>query len=68
MTTEWFNYKDIPFKKMWLDDEYWFPYLFANKKFMGYVEFNQNHKTIVQQKYIENDVLEKFDFNKLDVL
>ncbi|XP_043585654.1 7,8-dihydro-8-oxoguanine triphosphatase-like [Bombus pyrosoma] len=36
MRPKWYNLKDIPFKQMWPDDEYWFPYMLQGELFRGY--------------------------------
>ncbi|XP_076244156.1 oxidized purine nucleoside triphosphate hydrolase [Calliopsis andreniformis] len=36
MRPKWYNLKDIPFKQMWPDDEYWFPYMLRGELFKGY--------------------------------
>ncbi|XP_076652830.1 oxidized purine nucleoside triphosphate hydrolase [Halictus rubicundus] len=36
MRPKWYNIKDIPFKQMWPDDEYWFPYMLRGELFKGY--------------------------------
>ncbi|KAF3419974.1 hypothetical protein E2986_03931 [Frieseomelitta varia] len=36
MQPKWYNLKDIPFKQMWPDDEYWFPYMLRGELFKGY--------------------------------
>ncbi|XP_033337843.1 oxidized purine nucleoside triphosphate hydrolase [Megalopta genalis] len=36
MLPKWYNIKDIPFKQMWPDDEYWFPYMLRGELFKGY--------------------------------
>ncbi|XP_050479710.1 oxidized purine nucleoside triphosphate hydrolase-like [Bombus huntii] len=36
MRPKWYNLKDIPFKQMWPDDEYWFPYMLRGELFRGY--------------------------------
>lgn len=33
MKPEWFAFADIPYKKMWPDDEFWFPLFLDGKKF-----------------------------------
>lgn len=35
MRPKWYNLKDIPFKQMWPDDEYWFPYMLRGDLFRG---------------------------------
>lgn len=32
MKPEWFKISQIPYKKMWVDDQYWLPLVLANKK------------------------------------
>jgi len=39
MRPAWFLKSEIPYDKMWADDKYWLPLLFAGKKFNGYFEF-----------------------------
>ncbi|XP_043263371.1 7,8-dihydro-8-oxoguanine triphosphatase-like [Colletes gigas] len=36
MQPKWYNLKDVPFKQMWPDDEYWFPYMLRGELFRGY--------------------------------
>ena len=46
MRPEWFKYEDVPFKKMWPDDELWFPYMLKDQKFYAYFTF-EGMNTIV---------------------
>ena len=46
MRPHWFSENEIPFQKMWLDDELWYPHLLKDKKFKGYFLF-QGHEKIV---------------------
>lgn len=39
MRPHWFNKSEIPYDKMWSDDKYWLPLLFAGKKFNGNFEY-----------------------------
>ena len=39
MKPEWFEEKEIPYEKMWLDDRYWLPILLAGKSFEGWFNF-----------------------------
>lgn len=41
MRPEWFVWNEVPFSQMWKDDEYWFPYLRAGKKFKGRFLFDK---------------------------
>ncbi|XP_076299293.1 oxidized purine nucleoside triphosphate hydrolase [Lasioglossum baleicum] len=49
MRPEWYNIKDIPFKQMWPDDEYWFPYMLRGELFKGYFLY-RGHDLIVKHK------------------
>jgi 8-oxo-dGTP diphosphatase / 2-hydroxy-dATP diphosphatase len=35
MRPEWIKIEKLDFKKMWADDEYWYPLFLAGKKFKG---------------------------------
>jgi 8-oxo-dGTP diphosphatase/2-hydroxy-dATP diphosphatase len=35
MRPKWYLESEIPFKSMWADDPYWFPYLLEGKTFLG---------------------------------
>jgi hypothetical protein len=48
MRPEWFPESDIPFAKMWLDDEHWFPLLLTNVPFRARFSF-RGHSEIVSQ-------------------
>jgi len=39
MRPHWFNKSEVPYDKMWADDKYWLPLLFAGKKFKGIFEY-----------------------------
>ena len=39
MRPEWFYHSEIPFKDMWPDDEYWFPYFLRGNFFHGTFRF-----------------------------
>lgn len=39
MRPQWFREDEIPFNKMWPDDQHWFPYLLANKRFIGNFQY-----------------------------
>ena len=41
MKPQWFHKDEIPFDEMWPDDRYWFPLLFAGKKFTGKFLFSE---------------------------
>ena len=46
MKPEWFDIKNIPFKKMWPDDKFWMPYFLRNRKFKAHFEFENYNKII----------------------
>jgi 8-oxo-dGTP diphosphatase/2-hydroxy-dATP diphosphatase len=39
MRPHWFLKSEVPYDKMWADDKYWLPLLFAGKKFKGVFEY-----------------------------
>ena len=41
MSPQWFSINNIPFTRMWADDQYWFPPLLAGQKFKGYFHFDR---------------------------
>ena len=52
MKPQWFGFSEIPFSRMWPDDEMWFPHLLSNKKFDAFFKFRglntilQHHITV----------------------
>ncbi|XP_017885658.1 7,8-dihydro-8-oxoguanine triphosphatase-like [Ceratina calcarata] len=58
MRPKWFNVNEIPFKEMWPDDEYWFPYLLRGDFFTG--NFLYRGQDLILKHNIE--ILEKPPF------
>nr|XP_021524479.1 7,8-dihydro-8-oxoguanine triphosphatase [Aotus nancymaae] len=56
MRPHWFQLDQIPFKDMWPDDSYWFPFLLQKKKFHGYFKF-QGQDTILDYTLREVDAV-----------
>lgn len=48
MRPMWFNLNQVPFKSMWIDDEFWLPQVLAGKSVEGYFLFGK-----------EDEILEK---------
>lgn len=46
MKPQWFTIKDIPYKKMWDDDRYWFPLFLKGKSFTANFLFDSKDKVI----------------------
>ena len=46
MRAQWYSLDNIPFDKMWADDQLWFPYMMNNTNFYGYFIF-QGTETII---------------------
>jgi 8-oxo-dGTP pyrophosphatase MutT (NUDIX family) len=46
MKPAWFSLDQIPYNKMWDDDNYWLPLFLANKKFEADFVFDDNDKVI----------------------
>lgn len=42
MAPEWFKIKDIPYDRMWQDDEFWLPQVLAGNKVHGLFTFDEN--------------------------
>jgi len=49
MRPQWFSVEEIPFHEMWQDDQHWFPYLLAGKKFLGRFVFDESDQILEQQ-------------------
>jgi 8-oxo-dGTP diphosphatase/2-hydroxy-dATP diphosphatase len=58
MTVEWFPYADIPYNKMWPDDQYWLPYLLNGKKFKGEFIFDRPSDENYTSKIISSNLEE----------
>ncbi len=56
MRPEWFAIADIPYKKMWSDDIYWFPLFLEGKKFKGKYLFDDKEE-VIKYSLLEADVL-----------
>lgn len=48
MRPMWFNLNQVPYKSMWVDDEFWLPQLLAGKSVDGYFLF-AGESTIVEK-------------------
>ncbi|HFC76670.1 MAG TPA: 8-oxo-dGTP diphosphatase [Candidatus Moranbacteria bacterium] len=53
MFPRWFKIKEVPYKKMWVDDKHWVPFLLAGKNFKGDFLFTKNGKEILAMKLSE---------------
>lgn len=49
MIPRWFHIADIPYAKMWPDDEHWLPLLLNKKKFSGRFLFGEGDKILEQE-------------------
>lgn len=58
MKPEWFAIDEIPFKQMWSDDVYWFPYFLKGKKFRGKFLFDKPSTADYASKILEKEVKE----------
>jgi len=47
---KWFRFQDIPYDKMWEDDQYWLPAFLEGKKVKGTFWFNQEGTNLVDHK------------------
>jgi 8-oxo-dGTP diphosphatase / 2-hydroxy-dATP diphosphatase len=55
MKPEWIDIEKLDFKKMWADDEYWYPLFLSGKKFKGEFLFDDNDR-VLQHKLTEVDL------------
>ncbi len=51
MRPDWFLYADIPYKKMWADDEYWMPRALKGEKLLGKVWFTEDGTSIENMEW-----------------
>jgi ADP-ribose pyrophosphatase YjhB (NUDIX family) len=51
MHPQWFLHEDIPFEKMWADDEYWLPRALKGEKFLGKVWFQKDGTSIEKMEW-----------------
>ena len=47
MRPAWWDVKDLPFERMWPDDEIWYPLFLSDRRFAGTVHFTKT-TTIVK--------------------
>ena len=47
MKPGWFSFEQIPYKKMWIGDEHWLPYVVSGKNFTGKVHFSDKGKKLI---------------------
>lgn len=46
MRPVWWEEDKVPYQDMWLDDELWYPHMFANNKFKAYFLFKGHEKIL----------------------
>ncbi len=51
MRPEWFAFENIPYEKMWADDEYWFRRALKGEKLLGKVWFQDDGKSIEKMEW-----------------
>ncbi len=50
---EWFEIQEIPYDKMWPDDEYWIPKMLEGEKFMARFKFDEDGDEIQGYRFEE---------------
>jgi 8-oxo-dGTP diphosphatase/2-hydroxy-dATP diphosphatase len=50
MTPQWFHKNEIPYRHMWLDDQFWLPLLLLEKRFKGSFVFNEGGMEILEMR------------------
>lgn len=63
MIPQWFEIDEIPYEKMWKDDVYWYPYLFADKYFYGKFLFS-DYENILSYNLKESEQTELIEIQK----
>ncbi|MBI5071449.1 8-oxo-dGTP diphosphatase [Candidatus Falkowbacteria bacterium] len=58
MKPQWFGVSEIPFGKMWSDDEYWMSLFLEGKKFRGKFIFDRPSDAEYRSKIIEKNIHE----------
>lgn len=58
MRPKWFYFDEIPFSKMWSDDEFWFPLFLNNKLFEGEFLFDRPSNAEYSAKIISQKLEE----------
>lgn len=58
MVPRWYSIGEIPFDKMWPEDKFWFPYMFAGKKFTGKFIFDHPYTAESPTKILEKELKE----------
>ncbi|MBP9822273.1 MAG: 8-oxo-dGTP diphosphatase [Candidatus Pacebacteria bacterium] len=46
MRPQWFRNEDIPYDKMWIDDQYWLPRVLKGEKLEGEFFFNEDNTAV----------------------
>jgi hypothetical protein len=46
MRPVWFDHREVPFTKMWADDEHWYPLFLAGYCFEGVFAFRDTHSLV----------------------
>lgn len=54
MLPQWFHTKEIPFDKMWIDDEHWLPLVLDKKKVKAEFTFTSDGSQILDKKIEAN--------------
>ena len=57
MAPEWFAIKDIPYGRMWQDDEFWLPQVLAGNKVYGRFTFDENDNMLTHDVRIVESLL-----------
>jgi len=49
MAPKWFNISEIPYQKMWQDDQYWLPLVLDGKKLKAHFTFDENDAMLTKE-------------------
>uniref|UniRef100_H2YYG2 Oxidized purine nucleoside triphosphate hydrolase n=1 Tax=Ciona savignyi TaxID=51511 RepID=H2YYG2_CIOSA len=56
MKPQWFSIDEIPFNEMWVDDIDWYPFMFTQKLFFGFMKFNGENEMLYKELQVVENV------------
>ncbi len=56
MAPKWFNVKDIPYDKMWQDDEHWLPHVLSGSRVYGQFSFDEADAMLTKNVQIVSEL------------
>ncbi|CAK8679804.1 unnamed protein product [Clavelina lepadiformis] len=73
MAPKWFSKENVPYDRMWADDIFWYPMMFSNEMFYGFMEFKghdnmvsknlQQVESLIAMESLKQSALKQFSVN-----